>query len=129
MIAAVGLETGSIYIWGVVQPQRWSALAPDFGELEENLEYEEREDEFDIHPEEETKKRRRRQETEKVDVGKWDTDNKGFRLNVEMVVDSEGDEEEVRVEGPRGRKKSPGGVTSVEGRKKKKKKREEEEVE
>ncbi|TGZ84294.1 WD40 repeat-like protein [Ascodesmis nigricans] len=105
MIAAVGLETGSIYIWGVVQPQRWSALAPDFGELEENLEYEEREDEFDIHPEEETKKRRRRQETEKVDVGKWDTDNKGFRLNVEMVVDSEGDEEEGALRVSRGERR------------------------
>ena len=29
MLAAGGLETGRIYMWGVANPQKWSALAPD----------------------------------------------------------------------------------------------------
>ncbi|CCJ29677.1 unnamed protein product [Pneumocystis jirovecii] len=55
LIAAAGLETGTIYIWSIPQTEGWSAFAPDFTELEENVLYEEREDEFDIVPEE-TKK-------------------------------------------------------------------------
>lgn len=47
LIAATGLETGKIHIWSSVPPQRWSALAPDFIEVEENVVYEEAEDEFD----------------------------------------------------------------------------------
>jgi COMPASS component SWD1 len=39
---------GNIYIWGVNFQENWSAFAPDFKELEENIEYEEKEDEFDI---------------------------------------------------------------------------------
>ncbi|KTW30341.1 hypothetical protein T552_00813 [Pneumocystis carinii B80] len=54
-IAAAGLETGTIYIWSIPRTEGWSAFAPDFTELEENILYEEREDEFDIVPEE-TKK-------------------------------------------------------------------------
>lgn len=68
LVAAVGLETGRIYIWANSNPQRWSALAPDFHEVEENVEYEEREDEFDIHPKEEVTKRRLYLEEERVDV-------------------------------------------------------------
>lgn len=68
LLAACGLETGRINIWSVTSPQRWSALAPDFVEVEENVEYMEREDEFDIHPQEEIKKRRLDQEDEDVDV-------------------------------------------------------------
>lgn len=58
MLAACGLETGRIYIWSVATPQKWSALAPDFEEVEENVEYSENEDEFDRHPQEEIHKRR-----------------------------------------------------------------------
>lgn len=47
LIAATGLESGKIHIWSSVPPQRWSALAPDFIEVEENVVYEEAEDEFD----------------------------------------------------------------------------------
>jgi COMPASS component SWD1 len=67
-VAAVGLEEGRVYIWNILTPQRWSALAPDFVELEENVEYVEREDEFDIQPPEELQKRRLDLEDEEVSV-------------------------------------------------------------
>lgn len=57
-----------MWLWSILQPQRWSALAPDFVEVEENVEYIEREDEFDIQPLEELHKRRLNQEDEEVDV-------------------------------------------------------------
>ena len=68
VVAATGVESGRVYLWGINTPQRWSALAPDFAEVEENVEYVEKEDEFDIHPVEELKKRRLDQEDEDVDV-------------------------------------------------------------
>ncbi|KAL3231104.1 COMPASS component SWD1 [Nakaseomyces bracarensis] len=46
-IASNGFETGSIYIWSIVIPPKWNALAPDFEEVEENVIYDEKEDEFD----------------------------------------------------------------------------------
>ena len=47
MIAATGLESGDIYCWSLVIQPKWSALAPDFEEVEENIDYQEKEDEFD----------------------------------------------------------------------------------
>lgn len=47
VIMAAGLEAGIIDVWSLPPPQRWSALAPDFTEVEENVVYEEAEDEFD----------------------------------------------------------------------------------
>jgi COMPASS component SWD1 len=67
-VAAVGVDTGRVYLWSILTPQRWSALAPDFVEVEENVEYIEREDEFDIQPIEELHKRRLDREDEDVDV-------------------------------------------------------------
>lgn len=46
-IGATGIDLGMVYMWQVKFPQKWSALAPDFVEVEECIEYEEREDEFD----------------------------------------------------------------------------------
>ncbi|KAG0164447.1 hypothetical protein DFQ30_009940 [Apophysomyces sp. BC1015] len=59
---------GNIYIWTTKQEENWSAFAPDFIELEENLEYDEKEDEFDIVPEEEVSKRKYGDEDTIVDV-------------------------------------------------------------
>lgn len=46
-IVSNGFESGNVYIWSVVVPPKWSALAPDFEEVEENVDYLEKEDEFD----------------------------------------------------------------------------------
>ncbi|KAK1073420.1 chromatin binding protein [Friedmanniomyces endolithicus] len=67
-VAATGVESGRVYLWSINTPQRWSALAPDFLEVEENEEYIEKEDEFDVQPVEELQKRRLDMEDEEVDV-------------------------------------------------------------
>ncbi|KAF9906916.1 hypothetical protein EC991_011479 [Linnemannia zychae] len=59
---------GTIHIWATNYQENWSAFAPDFKELEENIDYEEREDEFDIVPEEEASKRRHDDEDVIIDV-------------------------------------------------------------
>ncbi|CCF56084.1 hypothetical protein KAFR_0A06490 [Kazachstania africana CBS 2517] len=46
-IASNGFETGNIYCWSIVIPPKWSALAPDFEEVDENVDYVEKENEFD----------------------------------------------------------------------------------
>lgn len=68
MAAATGLDSGTVYIWSVIVPQKWSALAPDFVEIEENIEYEEKEDEFDIVAGEEMNQRELDHEDEFVDI-------------------------------------------------------------
>ena len=47
-IVATISHFGNIYLWGVTYIQNYSAFAPSFKELEENTEYLEREDEFDL---------------------------------------------------------------------------------
>lgn len=117
MVVACGLESGCIYTWSVVTPQKWSALAPDFGEVEENVEYFEREDEFDIHPAEEIHQRRLDQEDETPDVLTIDpmkaaADGDGadsFRMPVLLdISDSESGEDIVAVGPGTMRKRSPG---------------------
>lgn len=39
---------GNILVWHCPTPEKWGAFAGGFEEVDENVEYEEREDEFDI---------------------------------------------------------------------------------
>ncbi|TGO12664.1 hypothetical protein BTUL_0084g00220 [Botrytis tulipae] len=115
MIAACGLESGRIHIWSIVPQQRWSALAPDFAEVEENVEYIEREDEFDIHPQEEIHKRRLDAEDDDIDVltvepikGDVIDEDNAFRMPVQLDGDdTESEEEFVAVGRGEMRRKSP----------------------
>ncbi|KAL8831073.1 MAG: hypothetical protein Q9170_005453 [Blastenia crenularia] len=113
-VAACGLETGRIHFWTIITPQRWSALAPDFAEVEENVEYVEREDEFDIHPIEEIHKRRLDLEDESIDVLTIDPVKGELEQNVFSMpvlydaMDSESEEEIVAVGPGTMRRKSPG---------------------
>ncbi|KAH0536509.1 hypothetical protein FGG08_006634 [Glutinoglossum americanum] len=115
LVVACGLESGRVYLWSVITPQRWSALAPDFAEVEENVEYIEREDEFDIHPKEEIHKRQLDLEDEDVDVltiepvkGEIEEENT-FTMPVLLDIDDSESEEEIVAVGPGTmRRKSPG---------------------
>ncbi|OJJ63954.1 hypothetical protein ASPSYDRAFT_38621 [Aspergillus sydowii CBS 593.65] len=116
-VVACGLESGCIYTWSIVTPQKWSALAPDFGEVEENVNYIEREDEFDIHPAEEIHQRRLDAEDEEPDVLtiepiKGDDDEiESFRMPVLLdISDSESEEDIVAVGPGTMRRRSPGGA-------------------
>lgn len=60
--------TGLVYIWAKDYIENWSAFAPDFKELEENEEYVEREDEFDLMPETEKVKESDVNEDDEVDI-------------------------------------------------------------
>jgi COMPASS component SWD1 len=114
-LAAVGLDEGRIYVWATVTPQRWSALAPDFVEVEENVEYVEREDEFDIAPPEELQRRRIvREEDERVDVLTLDPAPRAARFRLPVVLDepgagnSDSEDDVVAVGAGQFRRKTPG---------------------
>lgn len=115
LIAACGLETGRIHIWSIIPQQRWSALAPDFVEVEENVEYMEQEDEFDIHPQEEIQKRRLDLEDEQIDVltiepvkGSILEEENAFKMPVQLDLENDsGEEEFVAVGRGEMRRKSP----------------------
>lgn len=87
MIGSTGLDSGTIYLWLVPFPQKWSALAPDFVEIEENIEYEEKEDEFDIIDDDLLNKKRLQEEDLQVDVLlKELVDARGFTVQEAFVI-------------------------------------------
>lgn len=49
LFIAVGIDTGKIYCFEPKSEQKWSSLAPDFVELEDNEDYSECEDDFDLY--------------------------------------------------------------------------------
>ncbi|EKM75695.1 hypothetical protein AGABI1DRAFT_122989 [Agaricus bisporus var. burnettii JB137-S8] len=59
---------GNILIWHCPKAERWGAFAGGFEEVDENIEYEEREDEFDIEDEETMKERKMKAEEREVDI-------------------------------------------------------------
>ncbi|KAF2235520.1 WD40 repeat-like protein [Viridothelium virens] len=113
-IVACGASEGEIYLWSIQTPQRWSALAPDFAEVEENVEYVEPEDEFDIHPIEELHKRRLDREDEPVDVLTIDRKFVGmndsqFRMPVLLDVGgSDSEDDIVAIGAGQFRRRTPG---------------------
>lgn len=86
-VAATGLDLGTVYLWLVQFPLKWSALAPDFVEIDENEEYEEKEDEFDIIPETDLLKKRMEEEDTEIDILTMEpTDVRGFDTQVKSFV-------------------------------------------
>ncbi len=84
VLVASASAAGPVLLWGAVQTERWSAYAPKFTELEENVEYVEREDEFDLEDEADIARKREatRQlvhddETQLVDIVGDQTDGTG----------------------------------------------------
>ncbi|KAF9521669.1 WD40-repeat-containing domain protein [Crepidotus variabilis] len=61
-------KSGNILIWHSPHPERWGAFAGGFEEVDENVEYEEREDEFDIEDEAVLHARKMKTEEEEVDI-------------------------------------------------------------
>lgn len=110
-LAAVGVDEGRVYIWSVPTPQSWAALAPDFVEVEENVEYQEADDEFDIQPAEELTKRRLDLEDEEIDVVTKDEPlqpEPSFVMPVLMDIEASDEEDEVVAIGTgQYRRKSP----------------------
>ena len=65
--------------FGLPEKENWSAFAPDFKEIEENLEYIEREDEFDDVDEVTQPKNEIKPQDETVDILTCNEDHFGSR--------------------------------------------------
>ncbi|KAK6340284.1 chromatin binding protein [Orbilia blumenaviensis] len=133
MIVASGLETGRIYIWATNNPQRWSALAPDFQEVEENVEYIEKEDEFDYKDRAEMTKARLDREDEEVDLigmddapGNFREEEKSWTMPVLLDIEESSEDDDVKIVGPTAatsQKKKKGGSGAAAADKKGKKRK------
>lgn len=66
LIASV--SSGVVSIWSQNQVENWSAFAPDFKELDENVEYEERESEFDQQDEDKSVLTSKDKDDEEIEV-------------------------------------------------------------
>ncbi|KAF8481355.1 WD40-repeat-containing domain protein [Gautieria morchelliformis] len=85
---------GNILIWHCPTLEKWSAFAGDFEELDENVEYVEKEDEFDIEDEEQITARKMRAEEEDVDVDRWDEET--VTVEQQLKTSENGWEEDIR---------------------------------
>lgn len=83
-------NTGSVNLWYTPPTEIWSAYAPGFEELEENIEYEEREDEFDLEDEEELTRRKQDEEEAFVEI----RPSKGRTRDVNLLEDSFEDDDD-----------------------------------
>lgn len=87
IIGLTGLDLGQIYLWLITFPVKWSALAADFVEVEENIDYQEKEDEFDIIDEGELHRKRQEEQDFAVDLITNETsDARGFDLEPLFVI-------------------------------------------
>ncbi|XP_026462060.1 retinoblastoma-binding protein 5 homolog [Ctenocephalides felis] len=68
------ISSGVVSVWAQNQVENWSAFAPDFKELDENVEYEERESEFDV-----------KDEDKSVDLSGEDKQDEDFEVDVTKV--------------------------------------------
>ena len=84
MIATV-TKAGNIIVWHIPTQENWGAFAGGFEEVTENVEYQEREDEFDIEDETALAQRKERQEEEDVDIVGQDEVEDGDGMAVEDV--------------------------------------------
>lgn len=80
-IVANGVESGDIFFWTINLPPKWASLAPDFEEVDEQVQYLEKEDEFDEFDEDLIKKDQIKFENEITDLDLVTPDKTDVRGN------------------------------------------------
>ena len=96
-IIATVSDLGLIHIWNTKVVEHWAAYAPGFEELEENIEYIEKEDEFDVVDQSVLDRRKMDEEDKLVDI--IDLDPVASALDEPdplIAVDSEDDADDFR---------------------------------